>query len=152
MIRGAKCMRKSIMLVILLCLFTLVTSIVHAGPAPNLSNVQITHVGADNTGWITAREIPTTTLYGQNIYVAVRFVGYPNPNRIFLYQNGSMIPTDQITEPFGREGIGNPYTGWVYQFKIPISYGNGTIAVQADGIQHGTYYSTVYGVKAVYQP
>ncbi len=145
-------MRKSIMSVVLLCLLVLVTSIAYAGPAPNLSSVQITHVGADNTGWITAREIPTTTLYGQNAYIAVRFIGYPNPSRIFLYQNGNMIPPDQVTEPFGREGIGNPYTGWIYQFKIPISYANGTIAVQADGIQHGTYYSTIYGIKAVYQP
>lgn len=145
-------MKKSIMSVVLLFLLVLVTSMAYAGPAPNLSSVQITNVGADNTGWITAREIPTTTLYGQNVYIAVRFIGYPNPSRIFLYQNGNMIPPDQVTEPFGREGIGNPYTGWVYQFKIPISYGNGTIVVQADGIQHGTYYSTIYGVKAVNQP
>ncbi|AIF52784.1 DUF4879 domain-containing protein [Pelosinus sp. UFO1] len=145
-------MRKSILLIILFCLFTLVTSLASAGPAPNLSNVQITHVGADNTGWIDVKQIPMTTLYGQNFYVAVRFTGYPNPNRIFLYQNGAQIPVEQVTEPFGREGIGNPFTGWVYQFKVPISYGTGIIAVQADGIRTGTYYSTVYGVKAKPQP
>lgn len=145
-------MKKLMMSVVLLCLFTLVTSIVNAGPAPNLSNVQITHVGAENTDWIEVRNIPTTTLYGQNFYIAVRFIGYPDPNRIFLYQNGSRIPTTLVTEPFAREGIGNPYTGWVYQFKVPISYGNGTIVVQADGIRGGTYYSTIYGVKSVHQP
>lgn len=145
-------MRNSIIIVVIIFLSSLLTSVVSAGPAPNLSKVQITHVGADNTGWIEVREIPMTTLYGQNFYVAVRFIGYPNPNRIFLYQNGNKIPTDQVTEPFGREGIGNPYTGWIYQFKIPISYGNGTITVKADGLYKSTYYSTIYGVKAANQP
>jgi hypothetical protein len=145
-------MRKSIILLVLLCLLPLVASVAIAGPAPNLSAVQIIGVGTDNTGWIPVNKIPTTTLYGQNFYVAVQFWGYPNPSRIFLYHNGSLIPPSQVTEPFGRQTIGNPATGWVYRLAVPISYGNGTICVQADGIKGGTYYSTVYGVKAVSQP
>jgi len=145
-------MRKSITIVVLFSLLSLVASIANAKPVPNLTNVQITYVGADNTSWIPISQISTTTLYGQKFYIAVQFMGYPNPQRIFFYQNGSLIPVDQVKEAFGREGIGNPYTGWVYQFAIPISYGNGTITVQADGIKSGTYYSTIYSVKSVYQP
>jgi hypothetical protein len=145
-------MRKSIIILVLLCLLVLVASVANAKPAPNLTNVQITHVGADNTSWIPISKIPITTLYGQKFYIAVRFIGYPNPQRIFFYQNGSLIPVNQVVEAFAREGFGNPYTGWVYQFAMPISYGNGTITVQADGIRNGTYYSTIYGVKSVQQP
>lgn len=145
-------MRKLIIIAVLLCLLSLVVSAADAKPAPNLTNVQITYVGADNTSWIPISQIPTTTLYGQKFYIAVRFIGYPNPGRIFFYQNGSLIPINQVVEAFDREGIGNPYTGWVYQFAMPISYGNGTIAVQADGIKGGTYYHTIYGVKSVKQP
>ncbi|HEY3423188.1 MAG TPA: hypothetical protein VGL27_00215 [Negativicutes bacterium] len=144
-------MRKSIILLILPCLLLLVASVAIAGPAPNLSAVQIIGVGTEN-GWIPVDKIPTTTLYGQNFYVAVHFFGYPNPSRIFLYHNGSLIPAKQVTEPFGRQTIGNPATGWVYRLAVPISYGNGTICVQADGIKGGTYYSTVYGVKTESQP
>jgi hypothetical protein len=145
-------MRKSNTIIVLLCLLALAASVANAKPAPNLTNVQITYVGADNTSWIPISQIPTTTLYGQKFYIAVRFIGYPDPQHIFFYQNGSLIPANQVTEAFAREGIGNPYTGWVYQFAMPISYGNGNITVQADGIKNGTYYSTIYGVKSVYQP
>ncbi len=145
-------MRKIVVILILLCLVSLTASIVSAKPAPNLTSVQITYVGSDNTSWIPVSQIPTTTLYGQKFYIAVQFIGYPNPQRIFFYQNGSLIPVDQVKEAFSREGIGNPHTGWVYQFAMPISYGNGIITVQADGIKSGTYYSTIYGVKSVYQP
>jgi hypothetical protein len=144
-------MRKSIIILILPCLLLLVASVAIAGPAPNLSAVQIIGVGTEN-GWIPVNKISTTTLYGQNLYVAVHFFGYPNPSRIFLYNNGSLIPPKQVTEPFGRQTIGNPATGWVYRLAVPISYGNGTISVQADGIKSGTYYSTVYGVKTESQP
>ena len=145
-------MRKltTLMLLLYFCLFAFSTA--NAKPAPNLSKVQITHVGADHTGWIPASKIPVTTLYGQQFYVAVQFTGYPNPDLIVLYQNGKLIPENEITEPFGQRGIGNPYTGWVYQFAMPISYGNGAIAVKASGINGGKQYSTVYGVKATYQP
>lgn len=145
-------MRKlsSLLLILLLCLFAFST--VYAKPAPNLSNVQITHVGAEHTGWIPVSKVSVNTLRGQQFYVAVQFTGYPNPNLITLYQNGKLIPKSEITEPFGREGIGNPNTGWVYQFAMPISYGNGVISVQAGGINGGQQYSTIYGVKAAYQP
>lgn len=145
-------MRKSILIMALLCIFSLAATVAQAGPAPNLTNVKITHVGADNTGWIPAAQISTTTLYGEQFYIAVHFTGYPNPGRIFFYQDGHLIPPGKITEPFGRKGIGNPHSGWVYQFAMPVTYGNGTIAVQAEGIRGGTYYNTVYGVKTEYQP
>jgi hypothetical protein len=145
-------MRKMVVILVLLCLSSLAVSVVNAKPAPNLTSVQITYVGADNTSWIPINQIPTTTLYGQKFYIAVQFIGYPNPQRIFFYQNGSLIPVDQVKEAFAREGIGNPYTGWVYQFAMPISYGNGIITVQADGIRNGTYHNTIYGVKSVYHP
>ena len=145
-------MKKSIIMVMLFCLLSFPVSVTNAKPAPNLSSVQITYIGADNSSWIPINQISATTLYGQKFYIAVQFIGYPNPGRIFFYQNGSLIPIDQVSEAFAREGIGNPRTGWVYQFAMPIFYGNGTIAVQADGIKGGTYYSTIYGVKSVYQP
>lgn len=145
-------MRRLTKLILLLYLCGFAFSTADAKPAPNLSKVQITHVGADHTGWISASEIPSTTLYGQKLYIAVQFIGYPNPNLIFLYQNGHLIPKSEITEPFGRTGIGNPFTGWVYQFAMPISYGNGTIAVKASGINGGQFYSTIYRVSSKYQP
>ncbi|KYZ75494.1 hypothetical protein AXX12_12320 [Anaerosporomusa subterranea] len=145
-------MRKFTKLILLLYLCVFAFSTADAKPAPNLSRVQITHVGADHTGWIPASEIPSTTLYGQKFYIAVQFTGYPNPNQILLYQNGHLIPKSEITEPFGRTGIGNPFTGWVYQFAMPISYGNGTIAVQASGINGGQLFDTLYRVKSKNQP
>lgn len=146
-------MKKSIVLVVLLCLITLVASVGSAGPAPNLTNVKIIDIGSDNTGWV----VPSsgTTLYGQNFYVAVQFTGYPLQGGVFFYQNGGLIPPSQITEPFARIGTGNGstgFTGWIYQYKMPLSYGNGTICVKAQSINSGgTYYDTIYGVKSVYQ-
>jgi hypothetical protein len=148
--RSGMSMRKLTMLLLLLY-FGVAFSPVDAKPAPNLSNVQITHVGADHTGWIPAGQISETILQGEKFYIAVRFTGYPNPNLIFLYQNGHLIPKDKITEPFGRTGIGNPYTGWIYQFAMPISYGNGTIAVKAGGINGGQHYATIYNVRSKYR-
>lgn len=143
-------MKKWIAITVIACQWMFVAAVASATPAPNLSKVQITHVGADHTGWIPVSQIRTTTLYGQKFYIAVQFTGYPS--QVFLYQNGSLIPPDKVEEPFGRTGIGNPYLGWVYQFAVPITYGNGTIAVEAHGIKGGKYYNTVYGVKAKYQP
>jgi hypothetical protein len=128
--------------------FMLGVSMACAAPAPNLSKVEITYVGSDQTGWIPIDQIAKTTLVGQNFYVAVKFTGYPNPSRIFFYQNRVLIPPDKISELYERKGIGNPHIGWVYQFAMPIAYANGIIAVQADGIQGGTHYSTIYGVKS----
>lgn len=135
-----------------LSLFLTTAPIATAKPAPNLTRVEITHIGADNTGWIMAGQTPKPTLYGQKFYIAVRFTGYPDSGRIFFYQNGNLIPKAEVTEPFGREGLGNPNSGWVYQFAMPVVYGNGTIAVRAEGIQGGRRYDTVYGVTTVYQP
>jgi hypothetical protein len=145
-------MRKSIVVVVLLCFFTLVASVANAKPASNLTRVEILQVGADQTGWIPANEANRTTLYGENFYVAVHFTGYPLQNSIFIFQNGTQIPTDQIAEPFSRIGIGNPAVGWIYQFKIPIAYGNGAICIKASSINSGgTYYDTVSNITSVYQ-
>lgn len=141
-------MRKRLTLLCVFFLSIFIAAVGDAKPAPNLSAVKITHVGTDHSGWIPVHQIPQTTLHGQQFYIAVRFTGYPNPNLIFLYQNGHLIPRDKITEPFGRKGIGNPYTGWIYQFAMPLSYGNGTIAVKAGGINGGQYYDTVYNVRS----
>lgn len=142
-------MRKCIAIAIAVCQFIFVSAIASAKPAPNLSRVQITHIGADNTGWIPVSQIRTTTLYGQKFYIAVQFTGYPG--QVFLYQNGTLIPPGEVEEPFGRTGIGNPYSGWVYQFAIPITYGNGAISVEAHGIKGGRHYNKVYGIKSEYQ-
>lgn len=145
-------MRKWIVAAILLGLLLSFGSFAAAGPAPELTKVRITHVGADDTGWIPASQASKTTLYGQYFYIAVEFTGYPKDNKIYLYQNGTQIPPDAVKEPFGRKGIGNPLRGWVYQFAVPITYGNGTIAVEATGTKGGRYTSTLHGIKAVYQP
>lgn len=145
-------MRTWIVAVMLLGLLLISGSLAAAGPAPDLTKVRITHVGADETGWIPASQASVTTLYGQSFYIAVEFTGYPKDSQIFLYQNGSQIPLSEIKEPFGRKGIGNPLRGWVYQFAVPIRYGNGTIAVEAAGTKGGRYTSTLYGVRAEYQP
>lgn len=141
-------MRRLLLLLGFFVVFTIGGSVASAGPAPNLSKVEITHVGSDQTGWIPINQIPKKTLEGQNFYVAVKFSGYPNPNRIFFYQNRVLIPTDKISEVSDRKGIGNPRIGWVYQFVMPIEYASGIIAIQADGIHGGTHYSTIYGVKS----
>lgn len=145
-------MRKWMIFMLAFFLYTNVFSTVNAKPAPNLSKIQITHVGADSTGWVSSGKASAITLYGKRFYVAVQFTGYPDPSRVFLYQNGVLIPKSEISEPFGRLGIGNPHTGWVYQFALPIAYGNGIIAVEADGINGGRQYSTIFGVKSMYQP
>lgn len=141
-------MKKGIILLVFLCVLAFQGGISYAGPAPNLSKVEITHVGADQSGWIPVNQIPKKTLYGETFYVAVRFTGYPQANRIFFYQNKSLIPVSQVTEVFERKGIGNPYTGWVYHFAMPIAYGNGSITVKADGINGGTHYHTILGVRS----
>ena len=141
-------MRKALLALWMLGLGVLFAPAAGAGPAPNLSKVEITHVGSENTGWIPVSRIPQTTLTGQQLYLAVQFTGYPNPNLIFIYQNGNLIPTAKVKEPFERKGLGNPYWGWVYQLAVPIEYANGTIAIKANGIRGGTYYSTVYGLKS----
>ncbi|MDU4961009.1 MAG: hypothetical protein E6X17_10185 [Sporomusaceae bacterium] len=135
---------------ILLLIGLLVPWPASAKPAPALSHVQITHAGADNSGWIPAGKIAGTALQGQRFYLAVRFTGYPDPNLISLYQNGHLIPKNQISEPFGRSGVGNPYTGWIYQFAMPITYGNGTITVKARG-NSGWFYDNIYNVRSIYQ-
>ncbi|WP_054261391.1 hypothetical protein [Propionispora sp. 2/2-37] len=145
-------MKKSGLFLLILCLLLSIAPFAAAKPAPNLTRVEITHIGADDTGWIMAGLSPKPTLYGQKFYIAVRFTGYPNPGRIFFYQNGNLIPRAEVTEPFGRKGLGNPHSVWVYQFAMPVVYGNGTIAVRAEGIQGGRHYDTIYGVTTVYHP
>lgn len=145
-------MKNLIRILAFICVLALHGGVSYAEPAPNLSKVEITHVGADRTGWIPVNQIPNKTLSGEKFYVAVRFTGYPKSNRIFFYQNKNLIPVNQVTEASARKGIGNPHAGWVYYFAMPIAYGNGSIAVQADGINGGTHYSTIFGVRSETQP
>ncbi|GBG55787.1 hypothetical protein SPFL3102_02726 [Sporomusaceae bacterium FL31] len=145
-------MKNLIISLAFICVLAFHGGVSYAEPAPNLSKVEITHVGADHTGWIPVNQISKKTLYGENFYVAVRFTGYPKSNRIFFYQNKNLVPVSQVKEAFDRKGIGNPHTGWVYHFAMPIAYGNGIITVQADGINGGTQYSTIFGVRSETQP
>lgn len=123
-----------------------------AKPAPNLYKVEITHVGADYTGWIPVNKIADTVFSGQRLYIAIKFSGYPKPDQVELYHNYQRIPQTELAEPFGRIAIGKPQiTGWIYQFALPITRGNGMVSVQAEGINGSRFYDTIYGLKSVYR-
>jgi hypothetical protein len=128
-----------------------------AGPAPNLSKVTIIGIGPDATGnWITpANHALPGDVSGETLYICVEYIGYPNWNLVYFYQNGSRIDSSKLNN-YASELItsGGVITGYVKAYSIPFASlpGSktgylGSFSVKADGINNGTSQDFVYSIR-----
>lgn len=147
--------------VILLALFFLVTtyfSSANAGPAPNLTSVVIAGIGTDSSGnWIKPvnHSIYPNKLSGDTLYFCVQFIGYPNWNLVFFYQNGSLINKNKLIN-YNTTYITTAGTvsGYLKYYSIPLADlpGNtggslGQFSVKANGIRGGMYQDHINNVS-----
>lgn len=151
-------MKKTVILFVVLMLAIAYSSCVAAGPAPNLSSAQIVGIGTDSVGnWIKPanHSIYPNKLSGDTLYLCVQFVGYPNWNQVFFYQNGSLINKNKLvnykTTYITTDGFVSGY--WKY-YSIPLADlpGNtaaalGQFSVKATGIRGGVYQDHVNNVN-----
>lgn len=151
-------MKKTVILLVVLILAIACSTSVAAGPAPNLSSVQIAGIGTDSEGnWIKPvnHSIYPNKLSGDTLYLCVQFVGYPNWNLVFFYQNGSLINKNKLvnykTTYITTHGIVSGY--WKY-YSIPLADlpGNtagalGQFSVKATGIRGGGYQDHVNNIS-----
>lgn len=144
-------MRRVIAVLFLACLFAAVAGLAaNAGPAPNLSQIRITHVGSEISGWKTVAEARKQTIYGQNFYLAAHFIGYPDQKSIKISSNGFLVKADELTI-INITPVDNPASGYIYEFKMPLKYSKGLIVVQANGINGGQKSNSISGIIAEYR-
>ncbi len=127
-----------------------------AGPAPNLSAVQIVYVWSNESPKKIAvspkypnRVEEDVTLQGTDLYIQTKFTGYPNWSLVF-YRNDSSSGHPYAYTETEKKGIGNIVTGWYQTVKIPFKVLNSdypTICVTATSINGGgTYSALVTGI------
>ncbi|MEM5767871.1 MAG: DUF4879 domain-containing protein [Bacillota bacterium] len=117
-------MQKLFIFTALFLLVVMVTPAVAAGPAPKLSKVTITGIGPDAEGhWLTpASHNVSGTVAGDTLRICVEYLGYPNWNLVFFYQNGSLISASKL-ENYATTYItsGGIITGYVKAYAIPFA-------------------------------
>jgi len=150
-------MKKTVILLVVLVVAITCSSSVTAGPAPNLSSAQIAGIGTDSAGnWLKPvnHSMYPNKLSGDTLYLCVQFVGYPDWNLVFFYQNGSLINKNKLvnykTTYITTDGFVSGY--WKY-YSIPFADlpGNtagalGQFSVKATGIRGGAFQDYVNNV------
>lgn len=145
------CLKKIIAGLFLAVMFVFVGSAaVNGGPAPNLFKIQITHVGAEVSGWKTVAEAQKQTIYGQNFYLAAHFSGYADERSIKLSSNGFLVKDGELVV-VNKTPVGNPASGYIYEFKMPLEYSKGLIVIEAAGINGGRRSNSISGIIAEYR-
>lgn len=149
-------MKKSVILVVLLCLLAMVSSIASAEPAPQLTKVTIDAIGVDQSGnWIPVDNFqnPAGTAYGQNLYIQVTYAGMPSGTPMLL-QNGQVMAGAQIYIN-EKKYYNKVLVGLTQCFKVPIGNVHGTtnlgqISVKAFNNMGATYVGYVNNVSMIY--
>jgi len=151
-------MRKAVILVVLFFLVAACHTSVNAGPAPNLTSVSIAGIGTDAAGsWIKPvnHSIYPNKLSGDTVYFCVQFVGYPNWNLVFFYQNGSLMNKNKlINYKTTYMTAAGTVSGYLKYYSIPLADlpGNtsgslGQFSVKANGISGGMFQDHINNVS-----
>ncbi len=150
-----KILRGMVFVFVIVGIFLLGGFDAEAGPAPNLSAVQIVEVWSDGSPEKIAvspnypnRVEKDTPLQGTMLYIRTKFTGYPNWSTVF-YRDGSSTGHPYAYTETEKKGIGNIVTGWYQTVKIPFKALSDypTICVTASSINGGgTYSALVTGI------
>lgn len=150
-----KFLRGMVFVFVIVGIFLLGGFDAEAGPAPNLSSVQIVYVWSDGSPERIAvspkypnRVETDAPFQGTVLYIQTKFTGYPNWGTVF-YRDGSSTGHPYAYTETEKKGIGNIVTGWLQTVKIPFKALSDypTICVTASSINGGgTYSALVTGI------
>ena len=145
-------MKRFIILTVMLLMVFALAPTAAATPAPALSKAIILKVGPDvNYEWINvvnhAVPVERNAIYGDALYLYVRYTGYPNLGSEDFYQNGKLIARNKV-RVFKYVPLTNSNgltTGCMTTYQIPFSALSGPrsgvlgqIVIEAHGINGGS--------------
>lgn len=113
--------------VILLAFFMLILGMsfgsrnCEAAAAPPLTRADVFMIGSENTRMtLVPSAYPhniNKSFYGENIFLRLKYTGYPNWNSIFVKINGKSVKWQNIS----RVPINNPATGYFHNIAVSFA-------------------------------
>lgn len=119
-----------------------------AKPAPVLKKAVITEIGNNASGEMYTPAGGNNIIYGNTVYLTVKFVGQPSQTSSFLYQYGSLIgQVSKFVKSASYYSTGATITCAIPFSSLPTGSDLGTFTIKARGYNGGTAEAAVYGLK-----